>query len=280
MHASWLALCGVFCLGMSLMAEGHQPLPSADAVLRLVSTNAFREAKNDRAFRRRYPFIKSRTEIEKSARGEIKKQTTSLVTNTPKSEFQGSPDSFKFIKGRDTEASPISNPTRGPAAKPGKRPGGKREFQMDDELLSQFRFDVTQREIRHGRPAVRLTFSPRLEVPERDMKTRFLRRMAGEAWIDESEGVLLTLDVRMTSPLEIAGGLAGSIKSFEFHSERERTPEGLWFTKDLNYRVDYREIFTRKIMETSESITVTPPSTATPSASAPNPPTSSTSTDP
>ncbi len=279
MRGSWLALCGVLCLGMSLMAEGIQPLPSPDTVLRLVSTNALREAKNDRAFRRRYPFIKSRTEIEKSARGEIKKQTTSLITNTPKSEVEGFPAGVKFAKGRDTEASTVSNPTRDPAAKPGKRQGGKREFQMDNELLSQFRFEVTQREIRHGRPAVRLTFSPRLEIPERDMKARFLRRMAGEAWIDESEGVLLTLDVRMTSPLDIAGGLAGAIKSFQFHSERERTPEGLWFTKDMNYRVDYREVFTRKIMETSESISLVTPSATAPSAML-HPPTSSTSENP
>jgi len=272
MRGSWLVLCGVLCLGMRLVAEAIQPLPSADSLLRLVATNALREAKNDRTFRRQYQFIKSRTEIEKTSRGEIKKQTTSILTNTPRTEVQGLATRKKQTEGRDTTgASPISNPSRDPAAKTGKRNGGKREFQMDDDLLSQFQFDVKQREIRKGRPALLLTFSPRTETPERDMKDRFLRRIAGEAWIDESEGVLITLDVHLTSPLDIAGGLAGALKSFQFHSERERTPEGLWFTKDMNYRVDYREVFTRKLMETSESISSVAPAPSV----APSPPTSS-----
>lgn len=212
------------------------PLPPLESVLQLIGTNAVREADNDHAFASKYHFVRLRTEIEKNAKGEEKSRETKASTNNP-ARHAGKAGGRRLEKDGE------------PAGRERNRGRGKKELGFDPEVLARFHFEVVAREEREGRPTLLLEFSPRTDVAAKDLTEKFLRQVAGKLWVDEQDGFVVKLDVRLLGPVEVAGGIVGVVKSFACQFERERTPEGLWYTKALNWNIASRQVLSRKITE-------------------------------
>ena len=51
--------------------------------------------------------------------------------------------------------------------------------------------------------------------------------------------------VSFLGAIEIVGGLAGAVNSFEFESERVRTAEGLWFNRNTRWKLQSRQLLAR-----------------------------------
>ena len=136
-----------------------------------------------------------------------------------------------------------SNSTRPAPARNAKTVLDKTDFPLDEEMLSRFDFDLVGREVIGGRPALVLAFRPSLKAPSpRNFKEDILNHAAGYLWVDEHEFVVVKVNVELTSPISIVGGLAGSVRQLRYRFERERTTEGLWFVKSLVVReLDYSE---------------------------------------
>lgn len=226
------------------------PLPSADSVLQLIVTNAHRAAPNDRAFNRSYSFVRIVSQVEKNLRGEEKDRSLKITTNTPALHAKVT-NTPVVLKESGAGGTPVRAPRKrdGGAAKP---PQKKREFAVDPELLARFEFTVLAREAVENRPALLLEFKPKPGLPVRDMNERFLSHVAGRAWVDEQEGAVVRLQFHLTDAIEIVGGLAGAVNSFEFESDRVRTTEGLWYNRSTQWKLQSRQLLARKITEYSE----------------------------
>src|SRR5258706_6614455 len=235
------------CLLASWSRGQSADIPSAGAVLGLVLEKAKHEPANDRSFRSRYAFVRTRTTREIDSKGRVKKQQTKQGRNNPRI----IPAAYDVPAGPPAPAS-----ARGKQQVPPKSQDQafeKHEFQLDEELLGRFDIKVVQREQMNGRDTLVVEFKPaNKKLPTRDLKDRFINKAAGKLWVDESDWFITKADLHLIDAVNVMGGLVGAVKKFNYAFDRERTEEGLWYTCSINWRLEGRELFSRKILEYEE----------------------------
>jgi len=213
------------------------PLPALKTIVEKVLEQARREDENDRGFQQRYAYKRTKTTEERDGDGKLEKRQQKASRHRP------SP----------TQAStaPLNRPHTGTAAP--KRPLDRKDFSLDQELLDHFEVKITGREVVNGRPALVLDFKPAdKSLPVRNLKDHFLNRVAGRLWVDEEEYVVVKTEVHLTHSIGIVGGLVGSVKALFYHFDRERTPDGFWFTRKVNWHLEARELLANKKIDYSE----------------------------
>jgi hypothetical protein len=130
----------------------------------------------------------------------------------------------------------------------------KSEFALNEDLLSRFEFTIVGREQLHGRPSLQVDFKPaKKKLPCRELKDRFINKAAGTVWVDERDWTITKANVYLTDSVNVVGGLVGAVKKFTYAFDRECTDEGLWYTRNINWRLEGRELFSRKILEYEEN---------------------------
>ncbi|HEY0456634.1 MAG TPA: hypothetical protein VGE41_09690 [Verrucomicrobiae bacterium] len=223
-------------LGPKVLATpGAPPLPPSKAVLEKLIENAPRDSEHERAFREQYSYLRTRLFQELNGKGQVTKQNKSKVTVIPPP---------KASATAQTHSSQTST--------------NQKNFKTDDfpishELLDRFEFKVAGRENLNGRAALLLEFQPaHKKLPSHGLKEKFLNKIGGRVWIDEAESVLAKVDVHLVDTVSIAAGIAGAVKQFQFHFERSRTNEGIWYTKNIDWSVDAREFLAQKHFHSEE----------------------------
>ena len=63
----------------------------------------------------------------------------------------------------------------------------------------------------------------------------------------------MKVDLHLTEPVNVIGGLVGAVRQCRYRFQRERTAEGLWFTKPVNWHLEGRQLFTSKIIDYDET---------------------------
>jgi hypothetical protein len=221
-------------------------LPSIETVLQHVRTMAPQEQSNDALFRSRYSFVRKRTTRELDAKGNIKKQQTKESRNNPP--FK--PASY-HVPVQPAAANTNDVPKQPRKTEP--RAFERNEFVLNEDLLSRFDFAVVGREQVNGRNAVVVQFKPKSkDLPTRNLKDRFINKAAGTVWVDEGDWLLAKVDLYLTESVNVIGGLVGAVKKFNYRFDRDRTSDGLWYTTKIDWRLEGRELFSRKILEYEE----------------------------
>ena len=250
-------LLGLTLVGIptSLRAQivAKPPLPSAESVLRRVVENYEKENDNDRLFGQRYSYTRTKVTEYRNSKGELKKRelkksannpSVVSVTNRPQP-VMSKPEPSKDATRSDGVTDTHSN-VRGKAFE-------KRDFTLNDDLLSRFQFTLAGREMVNGRPMLILEFKPAdKKLPERHIKDKFINKAAGRLWVDEADYVLAKADVHLTETVNVVGGLVGAVWKFIYTFSRERLPDGLWFTRDVDWHLEGREIVVRRSVEYHE----------------------------
>ena len=132
----------------------------------------------------------------------------------------------------------------------------KKDFSLNDDLLGRFEFDLTGRETINGRPTLLLDFKPaKKSLPERNIKDRFINKAAGRVWVDETDYVIAKADVHLTESVNVVGGLVGAVWKFNYSFDRERTSDGLWFTRAVDWHLEGREVILRRAIDYHEGKT-------------------------
>lgn len=250
-------LARMFLASVMTFPGAHQaaeaPSPSVDAVLKRVVETSEKENENDRAFNEHYGYMRTKVTEYRNAHGDLKKREEKTSRNSPAvapvafhpppSEMKTEPEKSAGNKGAVTDAN--SN-VRGKAFE-------KNDFALNGDLLGRFQFVLTGREILNGRPAFVLEFKPRKkDLPERNLKDRFINKAAGRLWVDEGDSVLVKAAVHLTEKVNVVGGLVGSIWKFDYAFDRERTPDGLWFTHGVDWHLEGREVIVRRTVDYHE----------------------------
>lgn len=258
-----VAFCAAFAVPLYAQDE---PLPSTDYVLNHIRVMANQEQGNDKLFRARYAFVQVTTSRELDAKGRLKKDDTVRNRNNPhivpasfnRSAANTDPLDDNSRSPRDTavarkKAASAPGPAPANTEESDSKPFEKDEFALNDDLLGRFDFSVVKREVRNGRNTIVIEFKPaNKKLPAHSLKDRFINKTAGRVWIDENDWMVASIDFHLTESVHVIGGLAGAVKAFNFHFDRERTPDALWYPTDVTWRLEGREFFSRKILEHEE----------------------------
>jgi len=68
-------------------------------------------------------------------------------------------------------------------------------------------------------------------------------------WVDEAEFAVVKADLYLTEKVNVVGGLVGAVTKFTYQFNRERTLEGLWFTQDVKWHLEGRQVLAHKIID-------------------------------
>lgn len=221
------------------------PLPPLDTLIDRAIEKAQLEDDNNRSFNQRYYYTWARTTEFRNNDGDVKKEEKKNGLNDPTRK-----------RARLVSVSPDDPPNTTPppstqtkSAVRGKA-FEKKDFLMNHDLLDRFVFTLTGRETVNGRDALVIDFHPKDgKLPERNLKERFINRAAGRVWLDEEDATLVRADLHLTKRVDVFGGLVGSVWKFTCTISRERTDDGLWFTRSTGWHLEGREVFLRRIVD-------------------------------
>jgi hypothetical protein len=257
MKTIWQAVISVALLALSrpVLAQGTvaAPLPPVDAVLKRAVEHSAKEDENDRLFNERYGYTRTKVTEYRNSNGDLKKREEKKSQNNPVFKpvtYSPPPAETKPRSGNDTvvleKNADGSTKVRGKAY-------DKKDFSLSNDLFSRFQFTLAGREMVNGRAALVLDFKPRSnDLPERNIKDRFINKAAGRIWVDEEDTVLARADLHLAEKVNLLGGLVGAVNGFRYQFDRERTAEGLWFTRGVNWRLEGREVFVRRVIDFHE----------------------------
>ena len=257
MKTVWQTVTGAIVLAMALplMAAnaGEAPLPPVETVLKRVAERSEKEDDNDRAFNRCYSYMRTRVTEYRNSKGDIKKREQKKGVSNPNvvpASYRPQPIVARMRSPKDAEENEAVTDThsnvRGKAFE-------RKDFSLNDDLLKRFQFTLAGREALTGRPALVLDFKPASrKLPERNFKDRFINKAAGRVWVDEADFALAKADLHLTEKVSVLGGLVGAVWKFNYSFDRERTADGFWFARDVNWHLEGREVFIRRTIDYHE----------------------------
>lgn len=209
-----------------------EPLPAVETVLQWVLARAGQESEPEREFNQAYRYTHTRITEQRDGNGGLKKREEKTSIRHP-----------------GLEAGPTNSSTRGRAYE-------KRDFPPSEELVKRFDFTLSGREVVNGRTALVLDFKPAISQPAaQNLRERFINRIAGQVWVDETDHVLAKAKLRLTEKVNVIGGLVGNVTRLEIAFDRERTVEGFWFTRRSNWHLAGRELFSQRTIDFQEQKT-------------------------
>lgn len=224
------------------LAPGGPAAPDLDALLRRTIEHVARDREAEEQFQASYAFTRMKVTETRDGSGTLTKRTEEQLVNPRPARETPNPDDDAELDHTDQAAA--------------KRPYERRDFKVDAALLERFRFTLAGTESIEGRATWVVDFEPASDrLPARSLKDRFINRTAGRLWIDQEEAALTRAEFRLTTPISVAGGLVGALKSCVAHLERQRTPDGLWYPRLVTWRIEGRKFLSTRHMEHRDEIT-------------------------
>ena len=72
--------------------------------------------------------------------------------------------------------------------------------------------------------------------------------------MDEGDYCVVKADVHLTQKVNVGFGLIGAVWKFDYGFERGRTDDGLWFTRDVNWHLEGREVVINRQVDYHEKM--------------------------
>lgn len=220
------------------------PLPPLETVIQRALDRAAAEDDNDRAFNRNYHYERIRLTEYRNGKGELKKHEEK---RTP--EGAGKTNTAPVVAPapveKDAPVSETHSNIRGKAF-------AVKDYSLSN-LVSRFQFTLVGRENVNGRSALVLDFQPASKkLPVNSYKDNFINKGAGRVWVDEADYAIARVDLHLTQQVNVLGGLVGAVWKFTYSFERERTPEGFWFSRHVDWHLEGREVIFHRIVDYHE----------------------------
>lgn len=239
---------GLVLLAHPLPAQTNAaPLPSLETVMPRVLERAASEDENDREFNRHYHYTRTRLTEFRNASGELKshqEKTTEEGVRT-NSLPPIAPVAASQPVEKDAPVSETHSNIRGKTLR-------VKDYSLTN-LATRFQFTLVGRELVNGRPAFVLDFKPAAQdLPVKNYKDHFINKAAGRVWVDAADYAIARADVHLTQRVNVLGGLVGAIWKFTYAFERERTAEGLWFARHVDWHLEGREVIYNRVVDYHE----------------------------
>lgn len=253
-------IIGVFvlCAGLLPVAAVEPPapaLPELRAVVKRALEQGQKEDDQERQFRDAYYFTRTKTVDIKNGKGETVKHQVKKSQNDPAKRAQKR--SLAVAAMIPTPAPTLKSPSdddREPALK--GQAFEKKDFPINEDLLSRFSIKLVGREELRGRPTLVLDFHPaKRDLPDEGLRDKFVNRAAGRIWLDEKDAAIAKAEVRLIDHVNVVGGLVGAVRKFRCKLERDRTPEGWWYVTTMDWHLEGREVLVDRTIDSHEERT-------------------------
>ncbi|HVU27966.1 MAG TPA: hypothetical protein VHG71_09550 [Verrucomicrobiae bacterium] len=225
-------------------------LPPIDLVVQRAVAEANQETDQDRAFKQQYSYTRTRTTEYRDADGDLKDREQKTDSHQPNA---------ARATTRQVTQKNLPAPTTGATIQGDKVHGkafSRSDFLLNPDLLNRFQITLAGRETINGRPALMVDFAPKNgNLPESSIKDRFINRAAGRVWLDESDYAMVKADLHLTQKVNVLGGLVGAVWKFNYSFERERTDDGLWFVRNVNWHLEGRAVVLHRVVDYHEQLT-------------------------
>ncbi|HTA94727.1 MAG TPA: hypothetical protein VK769_01245 [Verrucomicrobiae bacterium] len=226
------------------------PLPPLATVLSNAVQTARLESVNDHNFNQHYFYTRTKVTEYHNAAGDLKKHDEKQTINDP----------TRAAARKLAQVAEINQPKTGSPSDTQTNVRGKaadeKDFTFNDDFLKRFTCTLAGREMINGRSALVIDFKPSGDnLPVNNIKDKFINHAAGRAWIDESDYALVKGQAHLTQQVNIFGGLAGAVWKFTYSFDRERTADGLWFPRDVDWHLEGREVVIDRIVDYHEKTT-------------------------
>ena len=233
-------------------AKGETPLPSLQSILPHVAETSAGESAQYHIFNQHYYYLRHRITEFYDGAGNLKDRDEKQTTNNP----VHAPVAPKAVVHTTRPPTALGKQAsdQGPSVHGVSL--GKKEDLINPDLLKRYTLTMVGRETLNGRPALIVDFKPASnDLPIFNIKDRFLNCVAGRAWVDEQDLTLAKVEVHLNQKVSILGGLVGSVSKFTLSFDRDRTPEGLWFTRDLAWHLEAHEAMVARVVDHHEYVT-------------------------
>ncbi len=242
-----------FCMAMlacKARAATSPPLPSLETIMQRVMQTSSVENAEYHVFNQHYFYTRDKVTEFYDGSGNLKERKERQTTNNPDpvviSMPVPAPATMQVPGQKQVQADPPN--VHGVAL-------GKKEDLMNPDIIKRFKFTIVGRETINGRPALVVDFQPASDdLPILNIKDRFIDSVEGRGWVDADDFTLEKVVLHLKQKVSVLGGVAGSVSKFDFSFDRERTPDGFWFTRDLNWHVEAREATVKRVVDHHEEI--------------------------
>jgi hypothetical protein len=246
-RTTFLAVASLFALFL-LPASASESLPKADEVLK----HAIARAKWEKENKVESQWASTHRSINQKLNkdGSVEETTERLFQPVL---IHGKPFSRLISKnGKPLSADDQKKEAerekkfRDALAKPAKAPDedDDDEVELDENLISRYNFTVIGREAVGDRQSFVLTFLPRpgVKLPEKKKMDKLLNRLEGRVWIDTLTFALLKVDMHLTEPTTLMGGL-GSVRSLDFLIELMQVAPDVFAPREVAVSFEGRQLF-------------------------------------
>jgi hypothetical protein len=219
------------------------PLPALETIIKNAVEHSKKEPENDRLFQQRYEFIRTKVTEYRNGDGELTKREAKASTNHVHAVTVARP------KPKPTVTTPKAE------AKKSDRID-KKDILLNEDLFSRFQFHLIGRNQIAGRSVLVLDFKPaNKKLPNNNFKDRFINIAAGRVWMDEEDFALAKADLHLTEKVNFIGGIVGAVAGFRCTLDRERTKDGLWFTRAMDWHLEARVALAHRTIDYHEEKT-------------------------
>lgn len=123
-----------------------------------------------------------------------------------------------------------------------RKPGEKDDsIELNEELLSRFRFVLIGQETVGGRTSSVVSFEPKgPHLPEKRRTDRLVNRLRGRLWVDREDYEITRVEAQIIEPVKMWGGLLATIRTFAMSFTQTRVEDGIWLPGRFDLRIQGR----------------------------------------
>jgi hypothetical protein len=228
--------------------NAQPPLPPVEQIIQRAIDKAQSESDNDRNFNLRYAYTRTKVKAFLNGDGTISTSETNCSTNNPirvraRLAARAAAEAARATPDKEVKPQDVKSVVHGKAFQ-------KKDFLMNPDILNRFNFVLVGRQALNGRDTLVIDFKPKPgKLPERNLKERFINRAAGRVWLDEQDAQLAKADLHLTEKVDVLAGVVGSVWKFTCSINRDRTEDGLWFTRNSAWHLEGREVVIHRIVD-------------------------------
>ena len=244
-----ILLAGGACQAMAAGAgAGTAPgdtLPKAEELIRKFAARSLGEDQQKRD--ERYGFTEHRIHDELDKNGNIKDHRD---RGYRKVELEGMPylrwiaKDGKPLSGDDLKQEHDDEQKFLEEAKKKKKDSGDDNVKLDEQFLSNFRFEVIGKETINGRPAYIVTVLPKSRnLSARNSGEKLFTHMQGKVWVDVEDLGMARADLHLTEPGTFYG-ILGSVRQLDLELSRVFVDNRVWLPESTKFSVEARKLLT------------------------------------
>ena len=248
MMTLWLSLL----LVVPARAQQEKPLPELAPFLQEVR----KHLRSDRLLLSQYTYTLKNTERHLDGNGNVKKTEVEVYEIYPsleeghgyerKVERDGKPIGAKELEKQDREHEKKTSERARKLEREGTTEREKRlakeaeerrkENEEIDEMFHLYEIVIVGREDLDGHTTIVLDFRPRPDFKTRTDAGKILKKMAGRAWVNESDRELIRIEAELIDNLSFGMGVLARLnKGAKAYFQRRRVNDEIWLPAEAHF---------------------------------------------